>query len=72
VKKEVLLMKSQAPHYKGDKHFVEQQAVSASNIVTANGSASLDFAKEILLLLKGKPETAVLEWYRLHKSGFYR
>jgi putative intracellular protease/amidase len=65
-------MKSQAPHYRGDKHFVEQQAVSASSIATANGSASLDFAKEILLLLKAKPETAVLEWYNLHKSGFYR
>jgi hypothetical protein len=65
-------MKSQAPHYRGEEHFVEKQAVCDSNVVTANGSASLDFAKEILLLLKGKPETAVLEWYRLHKSGFYR
>lgn len=34
-------------------------------------SAALKFAKEILLLFKAKPEETVLEWYNLHKSGFY-
>lgn len=65
-------MKSQAPQYMGEKHFIEKQAVCDSNIITANGSATLEFAKEILLLLKAKPENAILEWYNLHKSGFYR
>ncbi|MBP2658038.1 MAG: thiamine biosynthesis protein ThiJ [Firmicutes bacterium] len=65
-------MKDQAPNYRGDKHFVEEQAVCDSNVVTANGSASLEFAKAVSLLLKAKPETAVLEWYNLNKSGHYR
>ncbi|WP_371364663.1 putative protease YdeA [Sporomusa rhizae] len=65
-------MQDQAPHYRGNQHFVEEQAVCDSNVVTANGTASLEFAKEILLLLKAKPETAVLEWYSAHKTGFYR
>ncbi|WP_279386964.1 hypothetical protein [Lucifera butyrica] len=38
----------------------------------ANGTATLEFAKEILLLLKAKPEAAVLKWYNTNKSGFYR
>lgn len=64
-------MKAQAPHYKGEQYFVEEQAVCDFNVITANGSASLEFAKEILLLLKVKAETAVLEWYNLHKLGYY-
>jgi len=65
-------MKDQAPHYSGDKHFVEEQAVCDSNVVTANGFASLEFAKEVLLLLNAKTESVVLEWYKLHKFGHYR
>lgn len=64
-------MKSQAPHYKGDVYFTERQAVSASGIVTANGSAALEFAKEIFLLIKNKPEDDIEKWYRMHKQGFY-
>lgn len=61
-----------APHYSGNEYFVEKQAVCDSNVVTANGTASLEFAKEILLLLKAKPAASVLEWYNAHKSGYYR
>ncbi|MBU2700094.1 putative intracellular protease/amidase [Sporomusaceae bacterium BoRhaA] len=64
-------MKVQAPHYKGDQNFIEKQAVCDSSIITANGTATLEFAKEILLLLKAKPETEVLNWYNENKSGFY-
>lgn len=64
-------MKQQAPHYHGEKLFTEKQAVCDANVVTANGTAALEFAKEILLLLKVKSETAVLKWYNEHKNGFY-
>jgi putative intracellular protease/amidase len=64
-------MKSQAPHYMGEQNFLEKQAVCDSNIITANGSGALEFAKEILMLLKVKPEDMILEWYKLHKVGFY-
>lgn len=64
-------MKSQAPHYMGGENFIEKQAVCDADIITANGSGTLEFAKEILLLLKVKPENTILEWYHLNKSGFY-
>jgi putative intracellular protease/amidase len=67
----LFFMKEQAPHYKGEKYFLEKQAVCDKNIITANGSASLEFAKEILLLMKAKPVADVLKWYTLHKDGFY-
>lgn len=65
-------MKSQAPHYKGEKHFIERQAVCDANIITSNGSGVLEFTREILSLLKAKPETKILEWYHLNKIGFYQ
>lgn len=65
-------MQLQAPHYVGGKHFLQQQAVCDSNIITANGSGTLEFAKEILLLLQAKPESEIAEWYKLNKSGFYQ
>lgn len=64
-------MMSQAPHYKGKENFLERQAVCDSEIITANGSGTLEFAKEILQLLRVKPEERVLEWYRLNKFGMY-
>lgn len=54
-------MKSQAPHYKGDKNFLEEQAVCDANIVTANGSGTLEFARKILTLLNAKPEQTINE-----------
>lgn len=64
-------MKTQAPHYKGEKNFLEVQAVCDNNIITANGSATLEFAEKILELLEVKSEKARSEWYQLNKSGFY-
>lgn len=64
-------IKSQSPAYKGDNLYVEKQAVCDSNIITANGSAALEFCKEILSLLKAKPEEEILSEYLLHKNGYY-
>ena len=65
-------MKSQAPHYKGDCNFIEKQTVCDSGIITANSTASLEFAKEIMLYLKVKPVEKIDEWYRFNKLGFYQ
>lgn len=50
-------MKSQAPHYKGDKNFLEEQAVCDANIITANGSGTLEFAKKNINVAKRKIRT---------------
>lgn len=64
--------KSQAPHYKGDSNFIEEQAVYDSNIITSNGTASLEFAREIMLYLNFKPVEKIEEWYEFYKLGFYQ
>lgn len=64
-------MKSQAPHYKGESNFMEKQAVCDSNIITANGTATLEFAKEIMLHLNIKSPEKIDEWYKFNKSGLY-
>lgn len=58
-------------NYTGEKRYIMKQAVSDNNIVTANGTAALEFAKEVLLTLKVAGEEKVLEWYNFHKLGFY-
>ena len=65
-------MKSQAPHYNGDSNFIERQAVCDSGIITANGTAALEFAKEIMLYLNVKTVEEIDEWYRFKKLGFYQ
>jgi len=64
-------MQSQAPHYKGAQKFLEKQAVCDANIITANGSGTLEFAKEILHLLHAESDEKISEWYDLNKFGFY-
>ncbi|WP_148460032.1 type 1 glutamine amidotransferase family protein [Anaerostipes faecis] len=64
-------MKSQAPHYTGEKHFIQKQAVCDRNIITANGSGALEFAREILLLLNVKTQSDISKWYLENKAGMY-
>jgi putative intracellular protease/amidase len=57
-------------HYTNEQGYVNAQAVSDGRIVTANGSASLEFAKEMLLLLENEPAEAIEMWYQFFKQGY--
>jgi len=57
--------------YTGEENYCMQQAVRDGNIVTANGTAALEFAKEVLLALQAAPEKVIEEWYGFHKLGMY-
>lgn len=57
--------------YTGETNYISKQAVRDGNLVTANGSAALEFAREVLLALDAAPEDKILDWYRFHKLGFY-
>lgn len=57
--------------YSGEEKYIMQPAVRDNNIVTANGTAPLEFALEVLRALKLAPESKILEWYNFHKYGFY-
>lgn len=57
--------------YTGANHYLEKQAVRAGNLVTANGTAALDFAKEILVALALLSEDEADRWYKFSKFGYY-
>ncbi len=57
--------------YTGEEKYIMQQAVSDKNVITANGTAALEFAKEVMLTLKVVPENNIIEWYNFHKLGYY-
>ena len=57
--------------YKGETKYIAKQAVRDKTIITANGTAPMEFAKEILLALVVASEDKVSEWYDFHKLGYY-
>lgn len=57
--------------YTGETNYVAKQAVRDGAIITANGTAPMEFAKEILLALHVAEEEKVADWYQFHKLGFY-
>lgn len=57
-------------NYTNADGYVHAQAVSDQNIVTANGSATLEFAKEVLLLLKNDTLERIEMYYQFNKQGF--
>lgn len=57
-------------NYTNPDGYIHEQAVSDKNIVTANGSATLEFAKELLLLLKNDTPERIEMYYQFNKQGF--
>ncbi len=57
--------------YGGEKLYVHKQAVRGGNIITANGTAALEFAREVLLAVNAAPENKINDWYNFHKLGYY-
>lgn len=56
--------------YTGDAHYIKKQAVRDSNIVTANGTAQLEFCREILYALNADESEIIEESYSFYKNGF--
>lgn len=50
--------------------YISAQAVSDNNIVTANGSATLEFARQLLLLLENDSPERIEMFYQFNKQGF--
>ncbi len=58
-------------NYTGEAKYVAKQAVSDKKVITANGTAPMEFAKEILFALNVASEEKIVDWYNFHKLGFY-
>lgn len=56
-------------NYTNPEGYVHAQAVSDRNIVTANGSATLEFARELLLLLENDTPERIEMYYQFNKQG---
>lgn len=57
-------------NYSNPEGYQHKQAVSDHKVVTANGSATLEFAKELLLLLENDTPERIEMYYRFNKQGF--
>lgn len=61
-------LKAVCPAYKGEVNYIEEPAVRNGNLITATGLAPLEFAYEVMKLLKVfKPET-LEAWYGLNST----
>lgn len=58
--------------YTNEAGYVNAQAVSDGNVVTANGVAYLEFTREILLRLEASAVESIEMWYDFYKNGFVR
>ena len=58
--------------YTNAENYVEAQAVSDKNIVTAKGVGYLEFTREMLLLLEANTPENIASWYDFYKNGFVR
>ena len=65
------LKKASAENYTGEADYAEQQAVRDGKIITANGSAFLEFGKEMMEALQSAPQPEIDEWYEFYKSGYH-
>ena len=57
--------------YTGETKYIAKQAVSDNKVITANGTAPMEFAKELLLALNVASAEKIMDWYNFHKLGFY-
>lgn len=59
-------------NYTNEAGYVEQQAVSDKNIVTANGTGHLEFTRELQILLQADSIDRINGAYDFYKNGLVR
>lgn len=64
------LMEGAGTQYTGKEKYLVQQAVRDENLVTANGSAHLEFTREMLTALRAYPEDYIEGNYQFFRQGF--
>ncbi len=62
-------LKQFATGYSGDSFYINQSCVWDAGIITANGTASVDFAFNILKALEIYNERELSDWYKIFKIG---
>ena len=57
--------------YTNGQGFIYRQAVADKNVITATGTATLEFSREVLKALSVASDEKINGWYDFHKLGFY-
>ncbi len=64
-------LKEIASEYRGEESYQHLLAVTDKNIITANGIAPIEFAKEIFSKLKLYSSDDLEKWFQLFKNGVW-
>lgn len=65
------LKQTAGDRYSNEAGYLHEQAVRSGNIITANGSAFLEFGKKVLEALNAAPQEEIDEWYGFFKKGYH-
>ncbi len=65
------LKETAGDRYSNETGYLHQQAVRSGQIITANGTAFLEFGKEVLEALNAAPQAEIDEWYGFFKQGYH-
>lgn len=65
------LQETSGDRYTNESRYLQQQAVRCGQLITANGSAFLEFGKEVLEALNAAPQAEIDEWYGFFKQGYH-
>lgn len=64
-------LQSVAPNYHGEKNYQNSLAMRDGNIITANGVAPIEFAREIFSTIGLYTDEEIEKWFQLFKNGIW-
>ncbi|MCL3781393.1 glutamine amidotransferase [Prolixibacteraceae bacterium JC049] len=65
-------LKAIAPDYSGEKTYKNELVVTDSNVITACGIASIEFAKDVFKAINLYPDEQIEDWFQLFKHGIWK
>lgn len=57
--------------YCGSGNYIVRNVIGDQSIITANGAAPVEFAREVLLRLQAAPAEKIDQWFLFHRLGYY-
>jgi putative intracellular protease/amidase len=64
-------LKAIVPNYAGESYYVNSFAITDENIITANGIATIEFAREIFEKIELYEKGQIEKWFQLFKNGIW-
>ncbi|WP_430811216.1 MULTISPECIES: type 1 glutamine amidotransferase family protein [unclassified Carboxylicivirga] len=64
-------LKAVAPEYQGSNSYQNKLAETDKNLITANGIAPIEFAREVFRTLGLKNDSDLEKWFQLFKNGVW-